>query len=212
MSPTESSLIGPHSSDPMSASATLPHGGGSEQEGPLLAVLILRGRVRGLGHIAVRQPTVRIGREDGNDVVLPALSLSATHAELRLRGGVWSLTDLGSMNGSWVDGEPVYGAVPLGPGSTIRLGEVEAIFSPKDRWEDSPSTLIVEAAPLEPAPGPPLPDAPPVVVAPSPRNRFLDDDVPTFSLPDSSRRPGPLLFIAIALAIAAVAYFLRQVS
>lgn len=214
MSPTESPLVGPHLSDPMPASATLPLGGESEQGGPLLAVLILRRGAGGLGHVAVRQPTVRIGREEGNDVVLPAVSLSATHAELRLRGGVWSLTDLGSMNGSWVDGEPVYGAVPLGPGSAIRLGEVEAIFSPKDRWEDSPSALIVEAAPLEPAPGPPLPEAAPVAVAAPapPRARFLDDDVPTFVLPDTTRRPGPLLFIAIALAIAAVAYFLRQVS
>ncbi len=194
----------------MSAAAILPYGGGAEQGGPLLAVLILRGGGSGVGHIAVRQPTVRIGRDAGNDVVLPALSLSATHAELRLRGGVWTVTDLGSMHGSWVDGEPVYGAVPLGPGSVIRLGEVEAVFSPKDRWEDSPSTLIIDAAPLEPAPGPPLPATAPVVAPP--RARFLDDDVPTFSLPDSSRRPGPLLFIAIALGIAAVAYFLRQVS
>jgi hypothetical protein len=196
----------------MPASTTLPFGGEPEQGGPLLAVLILRRGVSGMGHVAVRQPTVRIGRAEGNDVVLPAVSLSATHAELRLRGGVWSLTDLGSMNGSWVDGEPVYGAVPLGPGSSIRLGEVEAIFSPKDRWEDSPSTLFVEAAPLEPAPGPPLPEAAPMIVAAPRRSRFLDDDVPTFVLPDTTRRPGPLLFIAIALAIAAVAYFLRQVS
>ena len=212
MSPTESPLIGPHASDPMSTAATLPFDGVPAQEGALLAVLILRGGGGAPGHISVRQPTVRIGREAGNDVVLSAASLSATHAELRLRGGVWTVTDLGSMHGSWVDGEPVYGAVPLGPGSTIRLGDVEAVFSPKDRWEDSPSTLIVEAAPLDPTPGPPLPDAAPAVVVRPPRGRFLDDDVPTFVLPDTSRRPGPLLFIAIALAIAAVAYFLRQVS
>lgn len=85
----------------MPASATLPLGGEPEQGGPLLAVLILRRGVAGLGHVALRQPTVRIGREEGNDVVLPAASLSAAHAELRLRGGVWSLTDLGSINGSW---------------------------------------------------------------------------------------------------------------
>lgn len=196
----------------MPASATLPLGGEPAQVGPLLAVLILRRGVRGVGHLSVRQPTVRIGREEGNDVVLPAPSLSAAHAELRLRGGVWTLLDLGSMNGSWVDGEPVYGAVPLGPGSLIRLGEVELVFSPKDRWEDSPRTPIVEAAPLEAAPGPPLPEAAPVILPPPARARFLDDDVPTFVLPDTTRRPGPLVFIAIALAIAAVAYFLRQVS
>jgi hypothetical protein len=178
--------------------------------GPLLAVLMARRGAPGMGHLAVRRPTIRLGRDAANDVQLESPSVSMAHAELRLRGGVWNLTDLGSMNGSWVDGEPVYGALPVAPGSIIRLGEVELVFSPKDRWEDSPTERVVEPLLIEPADAPPLPE-PGAEVRPLPQPRFMDD-VPTFALPEPTRRPGPLLFVAVALAAAALFYFLRQVS
>jgi predicted component of type VI protein secretion system len=178
--------------------------------GPLLAVLMARRGATGLGHLVVRQTTIRLGRDAANDVQLESPSVSMAHAELRLRGGVWSLTDLGSMNGSWVDGEPVYGALPVAPGSILRLGEVELAFSPKDRWEDSPSERAAEPLVIEPASAPPRPE-PSAEARPAPQPRFMDD-VPTFALPEPTRRPGPLLFVAVALAAAALFYFLRQVS
>jgi len=177
----------------------------------VLGVLIARRGAPGVGHLAVRQATIRIGRDAANDVRLDRPSISMAHAELRLRGGVWSLTDLGSMHGSWVDGDPVFGALPVGPGSTLRLGEVELVFSPKDRWEDSPGEWVAEPLLIEPAAGLPRPE--PMPAPPSPlAGRFMDD-VPTFVFPEeSTRRPGPLLFVAAALAAAALVYFLRQVS
>ncbi len=108
--------------------------------GPLLAVLVVRSSgTRIAPHVALRLPTIRLGRDEHNGVVVPHQSVSADHAELRLRGGVWTLTDLGSLNGSWVDGEPVLGSLPLAPGSEIRLGDVVFAFGPRDRWEDSPA-------------------------------------------------------------------------
>lgn len=108
-------------------------------KGPLLGVLVVRSSgTRVAPHVALRVPTIRLGRDEHNGVVIPHASVSAEHAELRLRGGVWTLADLGSLNGSWVDGEPVVGALPLAPGSEIRLGEVVFAFGPRDRWEDSP--------------------------------------------------------------------------
>lgn len=106
--------------------------------GPLLAALLPRdaspqGRV-----LAIRRPTVRLGRDASNEVVLDVPSVSATHAEVRLRGGVWQVEDLGSVNGTWVDGEPVHGTLVLAPGSSLRVGSVELVFAPHDRWEDSP--------------------------------------------------------------------------
>lgn len=203
----EHPLVGPQLRDPMSALAGLPDETGASPLGTLLAVLIMRRGRPGGGHIAVRQPTLRIGRDAGNDVILDAPSVSAAHAELRLRGGVWSLMDVGSLNGSWVDGEPVYGSAPLAPGSSVRFGDVEMVFSPQDRWEDSPREALREAAPIEATPIEAA-SAEPIAL---PRARFLDEP-PSFVLPEPSRRPGPLLFIAVALAVAALAYFLRQVS
>ncbi len=182
--------------------------------GALLAVLILRRGVAGLGgHVAVRRPTVRLGRDATNDVAFPSPSVSAAHAELRLRGGVWSLIDLGSVNGSWVDGEPVYGSVPLGPGSTVRLGDVEWVFSPKDRWEDSPSELMLEAAPLDASLEPPLAEPRSAEeLLPVAARRFRDETAPLFVLPEQPRRSGVWMFIVVAALVAALAFFLRQAT
>lgn len=117
-------------------------------QGPLLAVLIRRGTgSQGTDRFPVRRAEVAIGRVPGNDVVLDDPSVSARHARLRLMGGVWTLADMGSVNGSQVDGEPVQQALPLAPGSIVRLGEVELAFAPRDRWEDSPSELPPRGAP-----------------------------------------------------------------
>src|SRR5690606_20221430 len=101
--------------------------------GALLAALVPRSVPAGpAGVLAIRSPTARLGREAGNTAVLDAPSVSAMHAELRLRGGVWLVEDLGSVNGTWVDGEPVHGVLPVAPGSVLRFGDVELVFAPHD--------------------------------------------------------------------------------
>lgn len=108
--------------------------------GPLLAVLIPRAGIPGgASRHTIRRSEVSLGRGPGNDIVLDDPSVSEQHATLRLAGGVWMLADLESVNGSWVDGEPVHGQLPLASGSTVRLGTIELVFSPHDRWEDSPA-------------------------------------------------------------------------
>ena len=116
--------------------------------GALLGVLFIRtAGVGGSPNRAVRSTSVRIGRAVTGGVGLPHPSVSAEHAELRLRGGVWTITDLGSMNGSWVDGEQALGPTPVASGSEIRLGDVVLAFDARDRWDDSPVERAV-AAPL----------------------------------------------------------------
>jgi ABC-type multidrug transport system ATPase subunit len=55
---------------------------------------------------------LRIGRSDDNDVVVPDLRVSRYHAELRRAlGGDYEITDLGSHNGTFVNGQRITGAV-----------------------------------------------------------------------------------------------------
>lgn len=78
-----------------------------------------------------RQPTqvrplparvVTIGRAADNDVVLDDLVVSRRHAELRaLPDGTWEIADLGSHNGTFLNGAPVTRA-PLGPGDVLGIG------------------------------------------------------------------------------------------
>ncbi|WP_328498339.1 FHA domain-containing protein [Streptomyces sp. NBC_00414] len=52
--------------------------------------------------------TVRIGRADDNDLVVDDLSVSRRHAELRaLPDGTYEIVDLGSHNGTFLNGQPV---------------------------------------------------------------------------------------------------------
>jgi pSer/pThr/pTyr-binding forkhead associated (FHA) protein len=44
-----------------------------------------------------------------------------------LQHGAYSFADLGSRNGSWVNGQPV-NEVALGPGDRIRIGSTEIEF------------------------------------------------------------------------------------
>jgi len=99
---------------------------------PLAALLVKKG-MRKSERFQVRTPLANIGRGDYNDIVLPDASISASHAKLQLKEGIWVLTDLGSTNGSRVDGNAVRGEVALSPGAEISLGEVVLLFEPRDR-------------------------------------------------------------------------------
>ena len=70
-----------------------------------------------------------VGRDPANGIVLPDPSVSTRHAELaRLRDG-WRLTDLGSTNGTTVNGHSVDGrGVTLRGGEQITLGTIVVRF------------------------------------------------------------------------------------
>jgi hypothetical protein len=63
-----------------------------------------------------------LGRSRQCDVVLSDPNISRQHAELRPRGGSWVLTDLGSTNGSRINGHPVERSEVVRPGDEIELG------------------------------------------------------------------------------------------
>ena len=69
-----------------------------------------------------------IGRESSNDIVVQDINASRKHAELRLNTrGIWVISDLGSMNGTRVNGIAV-ASQPLYPGDTITIGKTEYRF------------------------------------------------------------------------------------
>lgn len=79
----------------------------------------------------------RIGRAPDCDLVLVGGEVSAEHATLRWVGDHWALRDLGSRNGTWVDGRRLNAgdSAPLTPGSTLAFGVRT------DRWR------LVDASP-----------------------------------------------------------------
>jgi hypothetical protein len=70
----------------------------------LLEVLDDSGTVK--EKISISNSPVTVGRLATNDIVLGDANVSRRHAEFRNDGGDWILTDLGSTNGSLVNGKP----------------------------------------------------------------------------------------------------------
>ncbi|MGW0364847.1 FHA domain-containing protein [Streptomyces sp. NPDC002990] len=67
---------------------------------------------------------LRIGRDPGNGLRLSHETVSRAHAELRMRDGVWVLKDLGSTNGTTVNGRRVTGSAVVRDGDQISFGKV----------------------------------------------------------------------------------------
>ncbi|GAA3867740.1 DUF1707 and FHA domain-containing protein [Streptomyces sedi] len=65
-----------------------------------------------------------IGRAAGSGLRLNDSSVSRYHAQLRGTPTGWTLRDLGSANGTWVNGRRVADNVPVRPGDQVRFGAV----------------------------------------------------------------------------------------
>ncbi|TCC49208.1 FHA domain-containing protein [Kribbella pittospori] len=88
----------------------------------------------GLALPAPGSPTVRIGRGPGATLRLADLSVSRFHAELRYVKDSWMLRDLGSMNGTEVNGLRLTTPVRVRPGDQVRFGAVAYVLI----WTDQP--------------------------------------------------------------------------
>ncbi len=72
----------------------------------------------------IRSLPISIGRDSGMDLHLLSNKVSHRHAEIFFDGGL-RLRDLGSTNGSFVNGRRIEGPTPLRIGDVIRFGDLE---------------------------------------------------------------------------------------
>ncbi|WP_437516003.1 sigma 54-interacting transcriptional regulator [Sorangium sp. So ce1099] len=64
-----------------------------------------------------------VGRSDDADVRLDTAAVSRRHAKIVVSGGEIRITDLGSHNGTVVNGERIEGSRPLGSGDVVAIGD-----------------------------------------------------------------------------------------
>lgn len=109
---------------------------------------------------------VAIGRAPSCDIVLEGDQLaSRRHALLRFKEGVYSIVDLGSSNGTFVNDIEIREATELRDGDHVSIGGHEVIFYASAAGQDAslpgiemgpaPSRPLVETAPSIPAVNPP---------------------------------------------------------
>lgn len=77
--------------------------------------------------LAVADQAIRIGRKPSNDLVLADEKTSGVHAEVVLEGDRHVLRDLGSTNGTFLDGKRVTEIV-LTPGDVVTIGRLRVKF------------------------------------------------------------------------------------
>jgi hypothetical protein len=71
---------------------------------------------------------VTIGRNDANTLVLHDPTVSQVHAVLERYGTGWCLRDVGSTNGTFLNGDRVRGEIRLRSGDEIRVGQGSLVF------------------------------------------------------------------------------------
>ncbi|PTL76141.1 FHA domain-containing protein [Vitiosangium sp. GDMCC 1.1324] len=86
-----------------------------------------------------------IGRATDNPICIPDTSVSRKHVLIRRVGGGWAANDLGSGNGTLLNGEPLTDETPLSHGDVLTLGDTEVTFN-----DSSNATMMM-----------PMPSAPP---------------------------------------------------
>ncbi len=75
-------------------------------------------------HVLLGEGEVVIGRSSYCSLVLDHETLSRVHASLKVRGDGVELSDLGSSNGTFVNGVAITEPTRVGTGDEIRLGKV----------------------------------------------------------------------------------------
>ncbi len=89
-----------------------------------------------------------IGRAADNPICIPDTSVSRKHVLVRRLGGGWAASDLGSGNGTLLNGEPISDEMPLSHGDVLTLGDTEVTF------QDASNATMMMPAPSAPPPRP----------------------------------------------------------
>ena len=118
---------------------------------------------------------ISVGRDSTNEIVINDAEVSRRHARLTFQGGKYVLEDLGSTNGTFVNGQRLAGPRVLKSGEVVSFGEqivlvFEAVNVDAGATMVSPRAAAVPAAPrpVMPPPPPPTDYAGSIPVGPAP--------------------------------------------
>jgi pSer/pThr/pTyr-binding forkhead associated (FHA) protein len=102
------------------------------------ALLVVKRGPNAGSRFLLDQPTTSAGRHPDSDIFLDDVTVSRRHAEFRLEGGEFQVVDVGSLNGTYVNREPVDSAV-LANGDEVQIGKFRLVFLTGPKSDDSGS-------------------------------------------------------------------------
>ncbi len=87
-----------------------------------------------LGTYVVKKPVISIGRSRTNTISIASKAVSRNHVRIELTREGWNVTDLGSLNGTYINDIRVTSAF-LSEGDRITVGSYAIVFSPEPAQE-----------------------------------------------------------------------------
>ncbi len=107
-------------------------------------ILVVAGRDRG-GYYQLEADAIVIGRDDTCDIQIVDEMISRRHMQISCKGEpqsrTYSVSDLQSANGVFVNGRQVSDERALHDGDTIKIGETKLFFSTK-RFRDLDTAMM----------------------------------------------------------------------
>ena len=91
------------------------------------AVLVVKRGPTAGSRFLLGQTLTSAGRHASSDICLDDVTVSRRHAEFQLQGGEFHLVDVGSLNGTYVNREPIESIV-LANGDEIQMGKFRVVF------------------------------------------------------------------------------------
>ena len=91
------------------------------------ALLVVKRGPNAGSRFLLDQATTSAGRHPDSDIFLDDVTVSRRHAEFRLEGSEFQVVDVGSLNGTYVNREPVDSAV-LANGDEVQIGKFRLVF------------------------------------------------------------------------------------
>ncbi|MDI6814452.1 MAG: FHA domain-containing protein [Desulfitobacteriaceae bacterium] len=120
----------------------------------------------------LQKSEIYIGRDPSNDLVIGDAEVSRKHARLIWQAGGYLLEDLGSTNGTFINGQRLLGPHLLRPGEVIQLGEnvslvFEALYDPSATRLSQAASQPPVGTPYAAQPHVPTPSAEPLYSVPA---------------------------------------------
>jgi len=91
------------------------------------ALLVVKRGPNAASRFLLDQPTTSAGRHPDSDIFLDDVTVSRRHAEFRQDENEFQVVDVGSLNGTYVNREPVDSAV-LANGDEVQIGKFRLVF------------------------------------------------------------------------------------
>ncbi|MGB3770554.1 MAG: FHA domain-containing protein [Rhodococcus sp. (in: high G+C Gram-positive bacteria)] len=91
------------------------------------ALLVVKRGPNAGSRFLLDQPTTSAGRHPDSDIFLDDVTVSRRHAEFRQNDDEFQVVDVGSLNGTYVNREPVDSAV-LANGDEVQIGKFRLVF------------------------------------------------------------------------------------